>query len=268
MAVFPHDLSFIHYPDTFPPTLVKYLNQVVPWSVSRATHILADSQATKNDLIKFWRVSPEKVSVLYSGVNSDFKPATIQQETPVRQKYNLGDEPYLFSVGTIQPRKNYQMLIQAFKPVAARFPHNLYIAGGKGWLYDEMMAEISQQGLDGRVRFIGFVADADLSILYSAASLFLFPSIYEGFGLPLLEAMACGVPVITSNVSSLPEVVGETAVQLSPFDKQVWTDAMLKLLSDPVECEKLRSEGFERVSHFSWQRSANQLLQIYSDLLA
>lgn len=263
-----HDLSFIHYPDTFPPALVNYLNQVVPWSVGRATHILADSRATKDDLLEFWRVSPEKVTVLYSGVNPDFKPATVEQETAVREKYNLGNTPYLLGVGTIQPRKNYQMLIQAFQPVAARFPHNLYIAGGKGWLYDEMMAEISRQGLDGRVRFIGFVADADLPMLYSGASLFLFPSIYEGFGLPLLEAMACGVPVVTSNVSSLPEVVGETAVQLSPFDKQVWTDAMLNLLLDPLEREKLTSDGFKRVTLFSWQRSANQLLKIYTDLLS
>jgi len=262
-----HDLSFIHFPHVFPARLVAYLNQVVPWSINRASHILADSQATKDDLIHIWRISADKITVLYSGVNETFQPVTEKTRlTAVRRKYNLGDAPYILSVGTVQPRKNYQMLIRAFQPVAANYPHNLVIAGGKGWLYDEMLAEVEKQNLNGRVHFIGFVDDADLPTLYSAATLFALPSLYEGFGLPLLEAMACGVPVLTSNVSSLPEVVGETAVQLPPAQENVWTQAMLNLLTDPALRTRMIASGYRQARHFSWDKSAQQLLQIYRQL--
>lgn len=262
-----HDLSFVHYPDTFPPVLVHYLNRVVPWSIGRASHILADSQATKHDLMNTWQVPADRITVLYSGVNESFQPVTTPAAlTAVRTRYGLGDTPYILAVGTLQPRKNYQMLIRAFRPVAAEFPHVLAIAGGKGWLYDEMMAEIAQQGLDGRVRFLGFVADADLPALYSDASLFVFPSLYEGFGLPLLEAMACGVPVLTSNASSLPEVVGEGGVQLSPHDESAWTATMLELLGDAAERTRLVATGFRQARHFTWQKAARQLLRIYQEL--
>lgn len=259
-----HDLSFIHYPETFPPALVRYLNTVVPRSVARATHILADSQATKDDLVGQWRVPPEKVTVLYSGVNPRFQPVVDgAQQTAVRHKYQLGDAPYLLSVGTIQPRKNYQMLIQSFRPVAERFPHNLYISGGKGWLYDDMLAEIARQGLQDRVRFIGFVDDADLPTLYSAADLFLFPSVYEGFGLPLLEAMACGVPVISSDASSLPEVGAGVARLIAPHPAQLWTEAMAQLLADEPQRQHMRQAGLQHVHRFSWQKTAVHLRQIY-----
>lgn len=264
-----HDLSFVHFPEVYPEVLVNYLNKVVPWSVGRATHILADSKATKQDLMEIWQVPAEKVSVLYSGVSEAFgKVEDKGQITAVLRKYNLPQTPYLLSVGTVQPRKNYQMLIQAFTPIAAKFPHNLYIAGGKGWLYDEMMAEVEKQGLVERVRFIGFVADADLPTLYSAAALYLFPSIYEGFGLPMLEAMACGLPVIASDVSSLPEVGGETAVLLPPHDPTRWTREIDALLRDSARQKKMRAAGYQQVQKFTWQKSATHLLAIYEQLLS
>jgi len=247
---------------------VSYLNQVVPWSIGRATHILADSQATKNDLVNLWQVADDKITVLYCGVNERFQPVTdAGRLTAVTQKYHISDQPYILSVGTVQPRKNYQMLIHAFEKVAARFPHNLVISGGKGWLYDEKLAEVEKRGLNGRVHFIGFVDDEDLPTLYSGASLFVFPSLYEGFGLPLLEAMACGVPLITSNASSLPEVVGETAVQLSPLRPELWTDAMIRLLNNPQQRSQIAADGFRQVRKFKWTHSAQQLLKIYTDLL-
>jgi glycosyltransferase involved in cell wall biosynthesis len=263
-----HDLSFVHFPEVYPEVLVNYLNKVVPWSVERATYILADSAATKQDLMETWQVPDEKVAVLYSGVGSAFGRVEDEDEiTAVRQKYNLGDVPYLLSVGTVQPRKNYQMLIQAFAPLADKWPHNLYIAGGKGWLYDEMMTEIERQGLTNRVRFIGFVDDEDLPTLYSGASLYLFPSLYEGFGLPMLEAMACGVPVIASNVSSLPEVGGETAVMLPPHSPSEWTQTIDKILSSPEKQQKMVSLGYQKIQEFSWEKSSVQLLRIYQTLL-
>ena len=263
-----HDLSFVHFPEVYPEVLVNYLNKVVPWSVARATHILADSAATKQDLMAVWQVPDEKFRVLYSGVGSAFVRVEDEKRiTAVRQKYYLGDVPYLLSVGTVQPRKNYQMLIQAFAPLADKWPHNLYIAGGKGWLYDEMTAEIEKQGLANRVRFIGFVDDEDLPTLYSGAGLYLFPSLYEGFGLPMLEAMACGVPVIASDVSSLPEVGGETAVMLPPNNRSEWTQAIDMVLSSPEKQQKMISAGYQKIRKFSWGKSSVQLLRIYQTLL-
>lgn len=264
-----HDLSFVHYPDVYPVVLVNYLNRVVPWSIGRATHVLADSAATRRDLMETWQVPPEKITVLYSGVDEQFR--RVEDEgvlTAVRAHYGLGDAPYLLTVGTVQPRKNYQMLIRAFAPIAATWPHNLIIAGGKGWLYEAMLEEVTRQGLEGRVHFIGFVADADLPALYSGADLFLFPSLYEGFGLPLLEAMQCGVPVITSNASSLPEVVGETAVLLPPHQPQPWIEAMQTLLADPQHRRQLAAAGPHRAAQFTWQSAARQLLQLYQSLAA
>lgn len=263
-----HDLSFIHYPQTFPERLVSYLNQVVPWSIGRASHILADSEATRHDLITIWQVPEAKISVLYSGVHERFQPVTdLGKITAVRQKYQLQDWPFVLSVGTLQPRKNYQMLIRAFQPLAKRFPHHLIISGGKGWLYDEMLAEVQRQNLADRVHFIGFVDDADLPTLYSEASLFAFPSLYEGFGLPLLEAMGCGTAVLTSNTSSLPEVAGDAAKQLSPHDQAAWTENMKELLINPELRDDLVSAGLIQARHFSWQESARQMLKIYQRVL-
>lgn len=262
-----HDLSFLHYPETFPAALVNYLNSVVPWSVGRATHILADSEATKLDLVGLWHVPKDKITVLLSGVNGRFQPVhNAAKITAVQQKYSIGNAPYLLSVGTIQPRKNYQMLIRAFRPIAEQFPHNLIISGGKGWLFDEMMAEIETQRLTERVHFIGFVDDDDLPALYSGADLFLFPSLYEGFGLPLLEAMGCGTPVISSNASSLPEVGAETAVYLSPHDEQAWTATILDLLQNDQKRTALAQKGISHAAQFSWQKTAETLLTIYQNI--
>lgn len=262
-----HDLSFVHYPNTFTPALVNYLNDVVPWSVKRATHILADSNSTKEDLKSVWGVPEEKVTVLYSGVNVRFRPTINEQHlVDLRQRYQLGSAPYVLTVGTVQPRKNYQMLIRAFAPLADRMPHNLVIAGGKGWLYDDIMSEVISHKLQGRVLFTGFVEDEDLPSLYSAATLFVFPSLYEGFGLPLLEAMACGVPVINSNRSSLPEISEGVTIQLPPDQPQAWTEAMQWLLDDPVRRAQLVAAGFNRSKQFSWEKSARRLLNIYTQL--
>jgi glycosyltransferase involved in cell wall biosynthesis len=269
-----HDLSFVHFPETFPAALVNYLNTVVPRSIRRATHILADSVATQNDLIDIWQVAAEKITVLHSGVGEAFRPVNEPERMEtVRQKYALGDVPYILSVGTIQPRKNHQMLIRAFQPIASQWPHNLIIAGGKGWLYEDMLAEVTKQGLDERVRFLGFVEDADLAALYTGAALFVFPSLYEGFGLPLLEAMACGVPVITSNASSLPELVKgdpdhESAVQISPHEENSWTEAMNTLLADPSRRTRLVADGFRQSRRFSWHKAAQTLQAVYQQLLA
>jgi glycosyltransferase involved in cell wall biosynthesis len=264
-----HDLSFVHFPETFTPALVGYLNRMVPKSVGRATHILADSEATRDDLVAVWDVPADKITVLYSGVDRAFEPVTRSQTlAAVRDRYRLGAAPYILSVGTLQPRKNYELLIRAFKQVADNFPHRLVIAGGRGWLEDRIGAEIARQGLADRIRLLGFVADEDLPALYSGAQLLAFPSLYEGFGLPVLEAMACGVPVLASDVSSLPEVAGDAAVLLPPGDEAGWARGLVDLLSNPDLRVRLVAAGFRRARQFTWRRAAAQLGDIYRSLLA
>lgn len=263
-----HDLSFIHYPETFPPKLVDYLNRVVPWSVNRAGHILADSESTRRDLQSFWGVDAERITVLYSGVNERFRPvsdATVLDAVCAR--YGL-PRPFVLAVGTVQPRKNYEMLVRAFRPVADHHPHSLVIVGGKGWLDEGLPVEIERQGLRERVRLAGFVDDADLPALYSAADLLAFPSLYEGFGLPLLEAMACGTPVLSSDASSLPEVAGGgSALLLSPHDESAWSSAMIALLDDSAARQRLSAAGFKRSAQFSWAAAARQLASMYRKML-
>lgn len=263
-----HDLSFIHYPETFTSSLRNYLNQVVPRSVRRATHVLADSQSTKDDLHSIWQIEEEKISVLYSGVDGSFRPPSDKSKrSDVRERYGLSDEPYIFSVSTIQPRKNYQMLIRAFKGVVDDFPHRLVIAGEKGWLYEETFNEVTRQGLEEKVTFLGFVEDEDLPALYSEATLFVFPSLYEGFGFPILEAMACGVPVLVSSASCLPEIAGEAAVVLPPQHEEAWTATIRDLLDDPNRRAQIVASGFLRVRQFGWKSAAEQLSELLQTLL-
>ncbi len=263
-----HDLSFAHYPDTFPASLVSYLNSVVPRSIKQATHLLADSLSTKRDLLHLWNVPEEKVTVLYAGVDGRFQPVyDAERVTAVRRQYNIPATPYILCVGTVQPRKNYPMLIRAFAPLVKELPHNLIIAGGKGWLNEELMGEIERQGIGGRVHFTGFVADADLPALYSGAELLAFPSLYEGFGLPLLEAMACKTAVLTSNASSLPEVAGDAAIQLPPDDEYAWTTELHRLLTDSDARQQLVQKGVQQSARFRWKTAARQLKTIYEEMI-
>lgn len=268
-----HDLSFIHYPETFPANLVAYLNRVVARSVARATHILADSESTRRDLAAVWGVADDRMTVLHSGVNERFRPIRDAGTlAAVRATYGLGDRRFVLAVGTVQPRKNYEMLVRAFRAVADTMPHVLVIAGGRGWLSEGLEAEIVRRRLTDRVIMAGFVADDDLPALYSAADLFVFPSLYEGFGLPLLEAMACGVPVISSDASSLPEVAGagdqSAAHLLSPHDEPGWAAAMRRLLSDEPARQRLIAAGTAQAARFTWGAAARKLAGLYDRLLA
>ncbi len=258
-----HDLSFVRVPEAASPSLRAYLNTVVPRSVGRAAHVLADSQATKADLIALYGTPPEKITVLLSGVDARFHP--VSAPDGVREKYGIGARPYILSVGTVQPRKNYGRLIQALAQLRrGGLDVGLVIVGGKGWLEDPIYAAMDAHAMRDYVRFTGFADEADLPALYSAAACVAQPSLYEGFGLPVLEAFACGTPVVTSNLSSLPEVAGDAALMLDPLDVEALTDALRRLLTDTALRQTLITRGTARAAHFTWDSAARHLRAIYS----
>ncbi|RME69436.1 MAG: glycosyltransferase family 1 protein, partial [Chloroflexi bacterium] len=254
-------------PDSVMPGMSRQLNTWVPRSVARADHVIAVSEATRQDLIELYGTPAEKISVLYHGVASHFRPQTDPACLHrLRQRYGLGERPFILSVGTIQPRKNFRRLIQAFARLDP--PYTLVIAGGRGWGESDIFAEAVRLGLQDRVHFPGFIADDDLPALYSAAELFVYPSLYEGFGLPALEAMACGTPVVASNRSALPEVVGEAGLLVDPLDVGAIAGAMAQVLTTPELRQKLSEAGQRRAAQFTWDGVARQLLALYYTLLA
>lgn len=264
-----HDLSFVRTPETASPVLKAYLDQVVPRSVRRAAHVLADSQATKDDLVELYGTPPDKITVLLSGIQADFGRVTDEvARKAVRQRYNIPEQPYLVSVGTVQPRKNYARLVAALAALGPAFADvHLVIAGGRGWLDSPIFQAVADYGLAERVHFTGFVRDEDLPALYSAATCLAFPSLYEGFGFPVLEAMACGTPVLTSNISSLPEVAGDAALLVDPYDVEAMAEALRRLLTDETLRASLVRQGYEQVRRFTWARAAEQLSGIYRSML-
>jgi glycosyltransferase involved in cell wall biosynthesis len=265
-----HDLTFIRDPDSALPRLRQYLNRVVPRSVNRATHVLADSLATKNDMVELFGASPDKITVMYGGVDARFAPVRQPERlATLRAKLKLGAEPFILGLGTIQPRKNYRRLIQAFSNLHAQRPTSnlkLVIVGGKGWLYEDIYAEVKRLGLETRVIFPGFVDDEDLPALYSAAEMLAYPSLYEGFGLPVLEAMACGTPVVTSNVSSLIEVGGPAALLVEPTNVNALAQALGRLVQESDLRRVCIERGFKQARRFTWHTSARQLLDLYESL--
>jgi glycosyltransferase involved in cell wall biosynthesis len=262
-----HDLSFIRYPQCADANLRAYLNRVVPRSVHRADLVLADSQNTKDDLVELLDVRHDRIEVIYPGVEERFRPIEDQVVLDeARKQYDLPAR-FIFGLGTLQPRKNFTRLIEAYSLLVTRYPSlHLVIAGGKGWLYEEIFATVERLDLEEEVVFPGFVADEDLPALYNLAELFVFPSLYEGFGLPPLEAMACGTPVITSDASSLPEVVGEAGLMVEATDVEGLAEAVRRVLEDDALREGMIAKGVKQVRKFTWQKAAAKLLNLYEAL--
>ena len=263
-----HDLAFLVKPQYAYPDLQRFLAKAVPRSVAAADHILADSEASRHDAMRLFHLAPERVTVVGAGVEPRFRrQPEISMET-VRQHYRL-DWPFVFSISTLEPRKNFDGLIRAFATARrqAGFPHHLVIAGGKGWLYDDIFAEVERSQVTGLVHFLGFVDDDDLPSLYSLADLFAFPSHYEGFGLPVLEAMACGVPVLCTNTSSLPELTGDAARLVPTGDEQALSHALADLLTDDAARAELALAGPARAAAFTWEAAARRLYNVYRSLV-
>ena len=252
-----HDLAFEKFPDTFKPLHRQRLVMFTRNAARRADRIIAISESTKRDLCELYSVAATKIDVVHHGVDhAVFHPNVRPARRPV---------PYVLSVGALQPRKGFPMLIRAFKRLCARWhePIELLIAGQRGWMWEDIEAEAKLTPFAERVHLLGYVSDEQLPSLYAGATLVAIPSFYEGFGLPLLEAMACGSPVVASNASCFPEVCGDAAQMVDPQDEEAWTDAMIELLEDPAKREKLRRRGLARAAQFTWQRTAEQTLAVY-----
>jgi glycosyltransferase involved in cell wall biosynthesis len=267
-----HDLSFLRYPQGAHPALLAWLTKAVPRSLRRARHVLADSESTRADLIELMQVPTDRITVIGAGVEERFQPVT-EPETlgQIQARYKLPDR-FILSVSTLEPRKNFTGLIAAFSQMAAasEMPSiadlHLVIAGGKGWLYDDIFAAAKTSPFRERIHFAGYVADEDLPALYSLATLFAFPSHYEGFGIPVLEAMACGTPVVCANNSSLPEIAGDAALMVEATDMEALADAMRRLVVDSLLREKLIRRGYEQARKFRWEEAARRLLGVYSEI--
>lgn len=263
-----HDLAYLKYPQYSPPETVAYLNRVVPKALAAADVIATVSQEARRILVEHYKVPRERTVVIPNGVGADFRritdPTLLEA---IRLKFGL-KQPFVLSVGTLEPRKNHLGLIKAFAQLQARKrePAMLVFAGGEGWLYEETRRMVTELQLESKVRFLGRVSDLELAALYSMADVFAFPSFFEGFGIPPLEAMACGAPVITSNISSLLEVAGDAAILIDPHDTDALAHAITRLLEDEQLQEDLRQKGYQQVQRYTWSIAAYKMLSVYHKL--
>jgi glycosyltransferase involved in cell wall biosynthesis len=263
-----HDLSFLRVPECAQPSLEWYLRGAVPRSVRHAALLTADSESTRRDLNELLGVPLDRVVVVPGGVDGRFQRVTDADALrDVRRRYGL-DRPCILYVGTIEPRKNLSRLIKAFALARTHGldDHVLALCGKVGWLTEDIFQAAAESGLGDRVRFPGYVRDEDLPALYSAADVFAFPSLYEGFGLGPLEAMACGAPTLVSNVSSLPEVVADAAAQVDPTNVEAMAAALAALVTDSGLRARLAAAGPARAAQFTWEDAARGLLDAYESL--
>ncbi len=264
-----HDVSPLVSKAFFPaPSRISY--KLHTWhTIKRADRIIVVSECTKRDIINLFHADPDKISVIYESYDPNIYNPNIDpaQRTETMQKYGISTN-YMLYVGTLEPRKNCLRLIEAFSLLKrdGRFDHRLVIAGQKGWLYNDIYNSVQKLGLRNEVIFTGYVPKRDMRALMGSADLFVFPSLYEGFGLPPLEAMACGTPVITSNVSSLPEVVGDAAILVNPYSVSDIATAMYQVLSNTELQGQMRQRGLERAKLFLLEKEAKQTLEVFENL--
>ncbi len=259
-----HDLGFLLFPETLTDESRRYYGQVGR-AVRSAERIIAVSHSTACDLAERLGVT-SRVRVIHNGIGAEFRPRTAAEVAAARRQYGL-DKPYILFLGTLEPRKNVVTLLRAFRAVRARHDVQLALAGRRGWLYQPIFDEIERLGLGRDVRIIDNARADRFPALYSGASAFAYPSLYEGFGLPPLEAMACGTPTAVADTSSLPEVVGDAALLHPPTDHLALAEALLRLLEDETLRADLRRRGLARATRFTWQEAARQTLDVYKEAL-
>jgi len=264
-----HDVAYLRYPRYHLLQNRLYLSLMMPRFLARADAIICVSEHTRQDALRYYpRLNPAKLHVIAEGVEPRFRPpARLAELASIRAKYRL-PERFILYVGTIEPRKNLPVLLEAYAALRQHLPEvGLVIAGGKGWLYESFFQTLRRLELEPHVKLTGYVPEADLPQLIASAYVFAYPSEFEGFGLPPLEAMACGVPVACSNASSLPEVVGEAGLLLPPRDVHAWQAALYNLLTDGDLRSDLRERGLARALQFTWSKAARKTLEVYQSLM-
>lgn len=261
-----HDLSFLRVPQYVTKPNEIFLRRFVSVSARKADHLIANSEYTKQDIVNTYKVPEGKVTVAYPGVDGrQFKPAGKSKIEKVKKKYGL-KKPFVLYLGTLEPRKNIVSILKAYAGLKKRGELNLVLAGKKGWMYDEIFRQVRDLRIEKDVVFTGFFPDEDKSALLSAAEVFVYPSFFEGFGMPVVEAQACGTPVITSSVTSLPEAGGKGALYVEPNLPDQLKLALEKLLSSPKLAEDLKKKGLANARKFRWEESAQKVLQVFNRL--
>ena len=261
-----HDLSFIRFPTLFRPSNRLYLTVFARLSARRARRLIAVSRHAASEATQLLGVPAERIDVVHNGVDPSFRPLSAKAVAAYRKQEGL-PEKYLLHVGTLEPRKNLVRLVEAFGRV-----HDsemcLVLAGGKGWYYNEVFAKVEELQLGSSVIFAGYVPNGELPLLYNGAFSLVYPSLYEGFGLPVLEALACGTPALTSTSSSLPEVAGDAALVVDPNDVDEIAGGMRRLMADETLRQELRERGLTRAQQFSWRRTAQETARVYRRTLS
>jgi len=260
-----HDLSFLRNPERFRFANRTYLRLFTALSVKRAQRVIAVSQNTKQDIMTVYGLPAEKIDVVYSGLDAHFKRPAQQDIEDFRAAHGLPDR-FILYLGTIEPRKNLSTLIRAYAKVRPD-GIKLVCAGGRGWMHEDVFQTVEELRLSREVIFPGFLPDDDLPLWYSAAEIFVYPSAYEGFGLPVIEALACGVPTITTNASSLPEAAGDAALLVPPDDSAALADTLARLLNDPSLQTELAERGPKQAARFNWRDTARDTAGVYAKAL-
>lgn len=265
-----HDLSWIQFPDTHPPERVKVMNRIFPRSLESAAHVITDAEYTRREIIQHFGVAPDRITSIPLAARDIIHPRSEEDCQPVLAAQKLSYRSYILCVGTLEPRKNLELMIRAYAeaPSAFRARWPLVLVGMRGWLTSSLESVMQPLVASGEVRPLGFVSDEDLAMLYAGASMLVYPSLYEGFGLPPLEAMSSGTPVIVSNSSTLPEVVGDAGVLVHPQDVRGLRDAVLELAEDREHWESRHRASLLQASRFSWARCARETIAIYRSVLA
>lgn len=260
-----HDLSVFHYPQFHPKSRVRHLERYLPATLERASHVITDSELVREELIGQFGLAPSRVSAIHLGVAARFVPVEGRKLREVLDRHGLDAGGYVLSVATFEPRKNLTGLLEAFRalPLALRRRFPLVLVGGRGWRSDDMEARLRRLQQRGEVKRLGYVPREELPALYSGARVFAFPSLYEGFGLPVLEAMACATPVITTEGTSMVEITGEIAERVAGGDTDALAQALRSLLEDDQRCQCMGLAGRKRAAQFTWARCAERHLEIF-----
>lgn len=256
-----YDLSFIENPEAYPAAQRRYLENETAHSCQHAARLVAISESGRRDIHRIYGVPLERIDVVTPGVSEAYEPLPASQVAAFRQRKEL-PQSFILHVGTLQPRKNIPTLLEAVARLS-RPEVPLVLVGGKGWIYEDIFARVEALGLTGQVRFAGYVEDAELPLWYNAAAVMAFPSLYEGFGMPVADALACGTPVVAAATSSLPEAGGDVALYFEPRDANELTERLRQALDDPAVRHKARTAGPAHAARFSWARSGAELAAVY-----